>query len=40
VLLRNIGDTMYLFPPLNVAHADVAEMVRVLEASTEAALAS
>jgi adenosylmethionine-8-amino-7-oxononanoate aminotransferase len=36
VLLRNIGDTMYLFPPLNVARADVAAMVRVLEASVEA----
>jgi adenosylmethionine-8-amino-7-oxononanoate aminotransferase len=37
VLLRNNGDTMYLFPPLNVARADVTEMVRVLEASVEAA---
>jgi adenosylmethionine-8-amino-7-oxononanoate aminotransferase len=36
VLLRNVGDTMYLFPPLNVARADVVEMVRVLEASVEA----
>jgi hypothetical protein len=27
---------MYLFPPLNVARADVVEMVRVLEASVEA----
>jgi adenosylmethionine-8-amino-7-oxononanoate aminotransferase len=33
VLLRPIGDTMYLFPPLTVAAADVQEMVSVLEAS-------
>jgi adenosylmethionine---8-amino-7-oxononanoate aminotransferase len=33
VLLRPIGDTMYLFPPLTVERADVGEMVSVLEAS-------
>jgi len=37
VLLRPIGDTMYLCPPLTVEAADVAEMVAVLEASVEAA---
>jgi adenosylmethionine-8-amino-7-oxononanoate aminotransferase len=36
VLLRPIGDTMYLFPPLVVQPADVREMVAVLEASVEA----
>jgi adenosylmethionine-8-amino-7-oxononanoate aminotransferase len=36
VLLRPIGDTMYLFPPLTVEAADVREMVDVLEASVEA----
>jgi adenosylmethionine-8-amino-7-oxononanoate aminotransferase len=36
VLLRPIGDTMYLFPPLTVEAADVREMVAVLEASVEA----
>ena len=33
VLLRPIGDTIYLFPPLNVEPADVREMVDVLAAS-------
>jgi adenosylmethionine---8-amino-7-oxononanoate aminotransferase len=33
VLLRPIGDTMYLFPPLTVERGDVGEMVAVLEAS-------
>jgi adenosylmethionine-8-amino-7-oxononanoate aminotransferase len=36
VLLRPIGDTMYLCPPLNVERADVAEMLAVLEACVEA----
>jgi adenosylmethionine-8-amino-7-oxononanoate aminotransferase len=36
VLLRPIGDTLYLFPPLIVEAADVGEMVRVLEASVDA----
>ena len=40
VLLRPIGDTMYLFPPLNVARADVHEMLAVLEASVEAVVAT
>jgi adenosylmethionine-8-amino-7-oxononanoate aminotransferase len=35
VLLRPIGDTMYLFPSLLVEPADVREMVAVLEASVE-----
>jgi adenosylmethionine---8-amino-7-oxononanoate aminotransferase len=33
VLLRPIGDTMYLFPPLTVSTSDIAEMVEVLGAS-------
>jgi adenosylmethionine-8-amino-7-oxononanoate aminotransferase len=40
VLLRPIGDTMYLFPPLIVERADVAEMVTVLEASLAVVAAS
>ena len=36
VLLRPIGDTLYLFPPLTVEPADVDQMVAVLEASVEA----
>jgi adenosylmethionine-8-amino-7-oxononanoate aminotransferase len=39
VLLRPIGDTLYLFPPLIVEPADVREMVDVLEASVEAVTA-
>jgi adenosylmethionine-8-amino-7-oxononanoate aminotransferase len=39
VLLRPIGDTMYLCPPLTVEPADVREMVAVLEASVEAVAA-
>jgi adenosylmethionine-8-amino-7-oxononanoate aminotransferase len=39
VLLRPIGDTMYLFPPLTVEPEDVAEMVAVLAASVEAVAA-
>jgi adenosylmethionine-8-amino-7-oxononanoate aminotransferase len=35
VLLRPIGDTMYLFPPLIAEPADVSEMVSVLESSLE-----
>jgi adenosylmethionine-8-amino-7-oxononanoate aminotransferase len=35
-LLRPIGDTLYLFPPLNVAADDVGEMVAILEASVAA----
>jgi adenosylmethionine-8-amino-7-oxononanoate aminotransferase len=35
-LLRPIGDTLYLFPPLNVAADDVREMVAILEASVAA----
>ncbi|HSZ81642.1 MAG TPA: aminotransferase class III-fold pyridoxal phosphate-dependent enzyme [Polyangia bacterium] len=38
VLLRPIGDTMYLFPPLNVEAADVERMVAVLEQSVAAAV--
>ncbi len=40
VLLRPIGDTMYLFPPLNVARADVVVMAAVLEDSLAAVAAS
>jgi adenosylmethionine-8-amino-7-oxononanoate aminotransferase len=40
VLLRPIGDTMYLFPPLTVEPADVREMVEVLGASVEAVAAA
>jgi len=36
VLLRPIGDTMYLFPPLTVEAADVRTMVTVLEESVSA----
>jgi adenosylmethionine-8-amino-7-oxononanoate aminotransferase len=36
VLLRPIGDTMYLFPPLTVEGADVHVMVTVLEESVSA----
>jgi adenosylmethionine---8-amino-7-oxononanoate aminotransferase len=36
VLLRPVGDTMYLFPPLTVEVADVDVMVAVLEASVDA----
>ncbi len=36
VLLRPIGDTMYLFPPLNVEAADVKQIVAVLEQSVAA----
>jgi adenosylmethionine-8-amino-7-oxononanoate aminotransferase len=39
VLLRPIGDTMYLFPPLNVGAGDVAEMLGALEASVAAVVA-
>jgi adenosylmethionine-8-amino-7-oxononanoate aminotransferase len=40
VLLRPIGDTMYLFPPLLVEPRDVAEMAAVLEASVAAVAAA
>ena len=33
VLLRNLGDTMYLFPPLNISHEDIQTMLHVLEES-------
>jgi adenosylmethionine-8-amino-7-oxononanoate aminotransferase len=36
VLLRPIGDTMYLFPPLNVDAADIKQIVAVLEQSVAA----
>ncbi len=35
VLLRPIGDTLYLLPPLTVEAADVTQMATVLEASVE-----
>ena len=37
-LLRPLGDTMYLFPPLTVTTADIDEMVAILAASAEAVL--
>jgi adenosylmethionine-8-amino-7-oxononanoate aminotransferase len=40
VLLRPIGDTMYLFPPLTVEPGDVREMVDVLAASVAVVAAS
>jgi len=40
VLLRPIGDTMYLFPPLTVERADVRTMVTVLEESVSAVAAA
>jgi adenosylmethionine-8-amino-7-oxononanoate aminotransferase len=39
VLLRPIGDTMYLFPPLTVTHEEIAQMLAVLEASVAAVVA-
>ncbi len=33
VLLRNLGDSMYLFPPLNISVADIEMMLHVLEES-------
>jgi adenosylmethionine-8-amino-7-oxononanoate aminotransferase len=35
-LLRPIGDTMYLYPPLTVTEAEIEEMVSVLAASLDA----
>ena len=40
VLLRSIGDTIYLCPPLNVEAADVGEMIAVLEQSVAAVVES
>jgi adenosylmethionine---8-amino-7-oxononanoate aminotransferase len=37
-LLRPLGDTMYLFPPLNAAADDLRAMVRVLGESVDAVL--
>jgi adenosylmethionine-8-amino-7-oxononanoate aminotransferase len=37
-LLRPLGDTMYLFPPLNVPAEDLREMVRVLGHSVDSVL--
>jgi adenosylmethionine-8-amino-7-oxononanoate aminotransferase len=37
-LLRPIGDTMYLCPPLNVAAPDVQEMAAILAASLDAVI--
>ena len=39
-LLRPIGDTMYLFPPLTIEPADLEQIVAVLEASVEAVAAT
>jgi adenosylmethionine-8-amino-7-oxononanoate aminotransferase len=38
-LLRPLGDTMYVLPPLNTAAADLREMVAVLAASVDAVMA-
>lgn len=35
-LLRPLGDTLYLFPPLTTTEAEVDEMVRILAASVDA----
>jgi adenosylmethionine-8-amino-7-oxononanoate aminotransferase len=35
-LLRPLGDTMYLFPPLNTAPADLGAMIEILAASIDA----
>jgi adenosylmethionine---8-amino-7-oxononanoate aminotransferase len=37
-LLRPLGDTMYLFPPLNVTTSEIDEMVAILDASAAAVL--
>ena len=37
-LLRPLGDTMYLFPPLNTAAQDLRAMVGVLAESVDAIL--
>jgi adenosylmethionine-8-amino-7-oxononanoate aminotransferase len=37
-LLRPLGDTMYLFPPLNTAEVDLRAMVRLLGESIDAVL--
>lgn len=37
-LLRPLGDTMYVFPPLNVSRADLQAMTRILEDSILAVL--
>jgi adenosylmethionine-8-amino-7-oxononanoate aminotransferase len=39
-LLRPLGDTMYLFPPLNTPLEDLREMVRVLGHSVDSVLTS
>ncbi len=38
-LLRNLGDTLYLFPPLNTAPADLHAMVNLLADSAAAVMA-
>ena len=37
-LLRPLGDTMYLFPPLTTGRAEIQEMASILAASAEAIL--
>ena len=37
-LLRPLGDTLYLFPPLNAGIDELAEMTAILAASTDAVL--
>lgn len=37
-LLRPLGDTMYLFPPLNAGWDEIAEMIAILVASSDTAI--
>ncbi len=37
-LLRPLGDTMYLYPPLNVTEAEIDEMAAILAASVDAVI--
>ncbi len=38
-LLRNLGDTLYLFPPLNISAGDIDELLSILAASVDEILA-
>ena len=37
-LLRPLGDTLYLFPPLNVSDQEIAQMLEILADSITAVL--
>ena len=39
-LLRPLGDTLYLFPPLTVTPDEIDEMAAIMEASLDAVMAS